>query len=130
MQAPTGLYVASVRGNVATLRWNPPQLGPAPDTYVLEGGSTAGSTMAVVPTGSMAPTFTITAPNGSFYVRMKSARGGALSLPSNEVRLHINATLKPNAPDQHPGRHQGLGPVAGVAQHLHRRHADQPACST
>ena len=31
--------------------------------------------MAVVPTGSTAPTFTITAPNGSFYVRMKSSRG-------------------------------------------------------
>lgn len=107
VQAPTGLYVASVQGNVATLRWNPPQLGPAPDTYVLEGGLTAGSTMAVVPTGSVAPSFTITAPNGSFYVRMKSSRAGALSLPSNEVRLHINSTLKPSAPTNIQGAIKG-----------------------
>ena len=107
VQAPTGLYVASVSGNVATLRWNPPQLGPAPDTYVLEGGVTAGSTMAVVPTGSTAPIFTITAPNGSFYVRMKSSRAGAMSLPSNEVRLHINAALKPNAPTNVQGAVKG-----------------------
>ncbi len=107
VQAPTGLYVASVAGNLATLRWNPPQLGPAPDTYVLEGGLTAGSTMAVVPTGSTAPLFTITAPNGSFYVRMKSSRAGALSLPSNEVRLHINSTLKPNAPTNVQGAIKG-----------------------
>jgi uncharacterized protein (DUF1800 family) len=107
VQAPTGLYVASVAGNVATLRWNPPQLGPAPDTYVLEGGVTAGSTMAVVPTGSTAPFFTITAPNGSFYIRMKSSRAGAMSLPSNEVRLHVNAPLKPNAPGNVQGAVKG-----------------------
>lgn len=107
VQAPTGLYVASVSGNVATLRWNPPQLGPAPDTYVLEGGVTAGSTMAVVPTGSTAPFFTITAPNGSFFIRMKSSRGGAMSLPSNEVRLHVNAPLKPNAPGNVQGAVKG-----------------------
>lgn len=107
VQAPTGLYVASVSGNVATLRWNPPQLGPAPDTYVLEGGVTAGSTMAVVPTGSTAPFFTITAPNGSFFVRMKSSRGGAMSLPSNEVRLHVNAPLRPDAPTNIQGAVRG-----------------------
>ncbi len=107
VQAPTGLYVASVSGNTATLRWNPPQLGPAPDTYVLEGGVTAGSTMAVVPTGSTAPFFTITAPNGSFFVRMKSSRGGALSLPSNEVRLHVNAALRPDPPTNIQGAVRG-----------------------
>ncbi len=107
VQAPTGLYVASVSGNVVTLRWNPPQLGPDPDTYVLEGGATAGSTMALVPTGSTAPQFAITAPSGSFYVRMKSSRGGALSLPSNEVRLHINSTLRPNAPTNVQGAVKG-----------------------
>ncbi len=107
VQAPTGLYVASVSGNVATLRWNPPQLGPAPDTYVLEGGVTAGATIAVVPTGSTAPTFTFNAPNGSFYVRMKSSRGGAMSLASNEVQLHVNAALKPNAPGNVQGAVKG-----------------------
>jgi len=107
VQAPTGLYVASVQGNVATLRWNPPALGPAPDTYILEGGVTAGTTIAAVATGSTAPTFTITAPNGSFYIRMKSAAGGAHSLPSNEVRLHINSTLKPNAPTNVQGAIKG-----------------------
>ncbi|MEZ5417566.1 MAG: DUF1800 family protein [Vicinamibacterales bacterium] len=107
VQAPTGLYVASVQGNVATLRWNPPALGPAPDGYVLEGGVRAGETIAVVPTGSLAPVFTIGAPNGSFYVRMKSVRGGAYSLPSNEVRLHVNANLRPNPPTNVQGAVKG-----------------------
>lgn len=107
VQAPTGLYVASVSGNTVTLRWNPPQLGPAPETYVLEGGVTAGTTMAVVPTGSTAPFFTITAPNGSFFVRMKSSSGGALSLPSNEVRLHVNAARRPDAPTNIQGAVRG-----------------------
>lgn len=107
VQAPTGLYVASVQGNVATLRWNPPQIGPAPDTYLLEGGVAAGTTMAVVPTGSTSPTFTFAAPNGSFYIRMKSARGGSQSLPSNEVRLHVNSTLRPNAPSNLQGAIKG-----------------------
>lgn len=107
VQAPTGLYIASVRGNVATLRWNPPQLGPSPDTYVMEGGVSAGQTLAQVPTGSAAPSFTITAPNGSFYLRMRSSQGGQLSLPSNEVRLHINSTLKPSAPTNVQGAVKG-----------------------
>jgi len=107
VQAPTGLYVASVLGNVVTLRWNPPQLGPVPDTYLLEGGVTAATTIAVVPTGGRAPTFTFTAPNGSFFVRMKSSLGGAQSLPSNEVRLHVNAALRPNAPTNVQGAVKG-----------------------
>ena len=98
VQAPTGLYVQSVSGNVATLKWNPPALGPSPDGYILEGGVAAGQTIAVVPTGSVATTFTIGAPNGAFYVRMKATSAGAQSLPSNEVRLFINAPLKPNPP--------------------------------
>lgn len=107
VQAPTGLYVASVRGNVATLRWNPPQLGPAPDTYVLEGGVVAGQTLAQVPTGSSAPTFTITAPNGSFFLRMRSSQAGQLSLPSNEVRLNVNTNLRPSSPTNVQGAVKG-----------------------
>lgn len=107
VQAPTGLYVASVRGNVATLRWNPPQLGPAPDNYIMEGGVTAGQTLAAIPTGSAVPTFTINAPNGSFYLRMRSVSAGAQSLPSNEVRLFVNTTLKPSAPTNIQGAIKG-----------------------
>jgi hypothetical protein len=107
VQAPTGLYVAAVNGNTALLRWNPPALGPAPDGYLLEGGVTAGQTIAAVPTGSVNPSFLITAPNGSFYVRMKSLRGGAQSLPSNEVRLHVNANLRPNPPTNIQGAVKG-----------------------
>ncbi|MGE3473731.1 MAG: DUF1800 family protein [Vicinamibacterales bacterium] len=98
VQGPSNLYVASVQGNVATLRWTPPALGPAPDGYVLEGGTKAGETLASVPTGSTLPGMTITAPSGQFYVRIKSSRQGVLSFASNEVKLNVNAAIKPSTP--------------------------------
>jgi uncharacterized protein (DUF1800 family) len=107
VQAPTGLYVAAVNGNQALLRWNPPLLGPAPDGYVLEGGTRPGETLASIATGSAGPSFVINAPTGQFYVRMKSSHQGGLSLPSNEVPLVLNPGVKPSAPANVQGAIKG-----------------------
>jgi uncharacterized protein (DUF1800 family) len=107
VQAPTGLYVAAVNGNTALLRWNPPLLGPPPETYVLEGGIRPGEVLASISTGSAAPSFIINAPTGQFFVRMRSMAQGSLSLPSNEVPLNPNARLKPSAPTNVQGAIKG-----------------------
>jgi hypothetical protein len=95
---PTGLHVHTIAGNVVTLRWTPPAAGLPPTGYVLEGGVAPGQVLASVPTGSTAPLFTFTAPNGSFFVRMHTVAGASRSGPSNEIRLFVNVAVAPSAP--------------------------------
>jgi hypothetical protein len=103
VQSPTGLNVLSISGNVITLRWNPPSIGPAATGYLLEGSLSPGAPIASLPTGSPATTFSLAAPSGSFYLRMRAMYGGQLSLPSNEVRVYVNVPQKPSAPTNFQG---------------------------
>ena len=88
----------NISGNVITLRWNPPALGPAPTGYLLEGSLSPGSPIAAIPTGSPAAQFSLAAPTGSFYLRLRAMNGGELSLPSNEIRVWVNVPRVPSAP--------------------------------
>ncbi len=97
-QPPSGLRVSSVVGNVVTFRWIPPTLGPAPTEYVVEGGITAGQVLASLPTGSASPIFTVAAPTGTFYVRVRTLAGAAQSAPSNEIIVYVNVPVAPTAP--------------------------------
>jgi len=97
-EPPTGLVAASVIGNLVTLQWTPPAFGLAPTGYVLEGGVTPGDVQASIPTGSTAPTLTIVAPSGSFYVRMHTQAGASRSIASNEIRIHVNVPVAPSTP--------------------------------
>lgn len=98
VQPPTGLVVASVVGNLVTLRWKPPTIGPAPGGYIFEGGVHAGQVLASMPTGSASPTFTFAAPPGSFHLRIRSVSGAARSRASSEVRVYVNVPTAPTAP--------------------------------
>ena len=98
VQPPTNLVTASISGNVVTLRWNPPTIGPAPSGYVFEAGVKPGEVLASMPTGSTAPTFSFTAPPGAFYVRMHTMSGGHKSRASSEVRVYVNVPAGPTAP--------------------------------
>jgi Tol biopolymer transport system component len=95
---PTGLVVDAVVGNVVTLRWTNPSFGPAPAEFVIEGGTSPGEVLAALPTGSAAPTFTFSAPAGSFYLRVHALNGAFRSAASNEVRIHVNVPVAPSAP--------------------------------
>lgn len=97
VQPPTALYVASVFGNIVTIRWTPPVVGPAPTDFVLEGGVAPGSVLASIATG-LAPVYTFQAPTGAFYIRVHSLSGPSQSGPSNEVRLFVNTLVPPSAP--------------------------------
>jgi YVTN family beta-propeller protein len=96
-EAPTGLTVAAVTGNVVTLRWAPPLTGSTPSGYLLEGGVSPGEVLAGIPTGSPSPYFTFTAPTGAFFVRLHAIGLGGRSPASNEIRLFVN-TSPPSAP--------------------------------
>ena len=67
LQAPTGLVASSIVGNVVTLRWTIPTIGPTPTNFVLEGGLNPGEVLGSIPTNSPFPIFTIAAPTGAFY---------------------------------------------------------------
>ncbi|HUE85965.1 MAG TPA: hypothetical protein VMO26_07780 [Vicinamibacterales bacterium] len=96
--APTGLVAHAVTGNVVTLRWTIPPGGVAPSGFVLEGGLHPGEVLASLPTGSGNPTFTFTAPTGTFYVRVHALSGTVRSAASNELRIHPNVPVPPAGP--------------------------------
>lgn len=97
-QPPVGLFAHTVAGNLVTLRWTPPASGPTPTSYVMEGGVAPGQTLAAIPTGSATPVFTFAAPNGAFYLRVRTIAGAQTSAASNEIRVFVNQPVAPSAP--------------------------------
>ena len=97
-ETPTGLVASSIVGNLVTLRWTIPPGGPVPTDFVLEGGVSPGQVLASIPTGTSFPTFTFTAPSGSFYVRMHALSGSIRSAASNEIRIRVNVPVAPSSP--------------------------------
>ena len=89
LQAPTNLEASSIVGDVVTLRWTIPSIGPRPTNFVLEGGVNPGQVLASIPTNSPFPIFTISAPNGAFYVRVHALAGAERSGPSNEIAFRV-----------------------------------------
>lgn len=106
-QAPTELYAASISGNTVTLRFRAPTTGTTPTGYLLEGGLVPGNPIAQIPTGSVDPIYTLSAPTGSFYVRMRTLAGAERSDPSNEILIHVNVPTPPSAPANLTGMANG-----------------------
>jgi hypothetical protein len=94
---PSGLTVQSIVGNQVTLRWAPPT-SAVPTGYVMQGGIAPGQTLASLPTGSTATTFTFNAPTGIFYLRMLAQTASGTSAPTNEVTAYVNVPAPPTAP--------------------------------
>ncbi|MGD9905028.1 MAG: Calx-beta domain-containing protein [Vicinamibacterales bacterium] len=97
VQAPSQLRVADVSGNLITFRWRPPAVGPAPSGYVVEGGVAPGQPLVALAAGP-APVFSVTAPTGSFYARVRALGVGGPSEVSNEILLHVGVPVPPSAP--------------------------------
>jgi Putative binding domain, N-terminal/WD40-like Beta Propeller Repeat len=96
--APEGLVAYSVVGNVVTLTWTMPPVGPRPTGFVLEGGVNSGEILASIPTGSTAPAFALVVPRGSYYLRLHALNGSFRSPASNEIRVHVSVRIAPSAP--------------------------------
>lgn len=97
VEAPRFVRVAAITGNTVTFRWRPPGVGPEPTGYVLEGGVAPGQPLVALAT-SAAPVFNVTAPTGSFFVRLRTLGTGGPSGVSNEIPLHVNVPVAPAAP--------------------------------
>ncbi len=97
-QPVTGLRVDQVAGTLVRFRWTAPRFGPAPESYILEGGVNPGDVVATLPTGSASPIFDVVVPPGSYHARVKTSASGTVSAPSNEVRVIVNLPVAPSAP--------------------------------
>jgi hypothetical protein len=97
---PTSLAVTAQSGRVLTLRWVPPIGGGTPTGYVLSGGTLPGEVLASIPTGSLLPTFTFTAPSGVCYLKLHAVTEGVWGPPSNEIRVAVEVSATPSAPAQ------------------------------
>jgi hypothetical protein len=98
VQPPQELRVSAISGNSVTFRWVAPAIGPAPVGYAVEGGLLPSQTLASFETGLAAPIFTVTAPSGSFFVRVRALGPGGPSSGSNEIPVHVTTALAPSAP--------------------------------
>ena len=98
VQPPTGLTVADLDGRRVSLTWRAPLIGPAPTSYILEGGVRPGEVLATVPIATTTPAFTFQVPAGSYYLRVRAVAGPAVSRPSAEIRVHVGSFAGPSAP--------------------------------
>jgi hypothetical protein len=98
VQPPTDLRVSAMASSAVTFRWVAPAVGPEPVGYVVEGGVVPSQTLASLNSGHSAPIFTVAAPSGSFYVRVRSLGTGGPSATSNEILVHVAAPVAPSAP--------------------------------
>ena len=86
--APTN-FTSSVTGNLVTLTWGPPVAGCAPTAYAVQAGSAPGlSNLAILNVGG-ATTLTVSAPSGTYYVRVVALNAFGGSVPSVEIIVSV-----------------------------------------
>ncbi|MCC7176865.1 MAG: hypothetical protein IT177_00570 [Acidobacteria bacterium] len=93
--APPLSATAVTEGTSLTFRWRPPSTG-APPAYVLEAGTVEGlSDVARLPLGGGATSFTIDAPPGRYWGRIRAVNAAGASAPSGELLIDVDATDSP-----------------------------------
>jgi hypothetical protein len=87
---PHGL-TATVSGRRVTLSWLAPIRVTQPLTgYLIEAGANPGATAVSLPVAAV-PTYSVIAPNGRYYVRVRGLLGGSPGPASNEVLVVVPA---------------------------------------
>jgi glucose/arabinose dehydrogenase len=98
---PPSNLQAVITGQNAMVTWAPPN-GELPQQYLLEAGSTPGGSDlgGYYTPGSLPGLFAPGAPNGTYYLRVRSVSSGGSSAASNEVAAVVkgNCTAPPPAP--------------------------------
>ncbi len=116
--APGTLRVVSRTGNTLTLAWAAAPAGLEPTSYRIEGGL-AGQpqVLATLPTGGPATQFTVTVPDGAFFVRVTALFGTTVLGTSAPQTIAAGVVGAPPAPGAL------LGSVSGQALALSWRNA-------
>ena len=97
--APGSLRVVSRTGNTLTLAWTAPPAGLEPTSYRIEGGLAGQApVLAVLPTGGAATQFTVTVPDGTFFVRVTAMFGTTVLGTSAERTIAAGVGGAPPAP--------------------------------
>jgi glucose/arabinose dehydrogenase len=93
---------AVTTGQNALITWTPPNSGAIPQQYFLEAGSVPGASDfgGYYMPGNQLGFFAPGAPNGTYYLRVRSVTSGGVSAASNEVAAVVkgNCTAPPPAP--------------------------------
>ena len=86
--APTGVN-AAVSGSTVTLTWQPAATGCPATGYVVQAGSTSGSSnVAVINVGNTS-TLAVSAPPGTYFVCVVAVNAAGGSVASNEVTIVV-----------------------------------------
>jgi uncharacterized repeat protein (TIGR03803 family) len=86
---PSGLG-ATVSGQTVFLTWNASNTGGSPSAYILQAGSSAGTSNLAA--SSVGLTTSVTAngvPAGTYFVRVVAANASGTSAPSNEIVVNV-----------------------------------------
>jgi hypothetical protein len=82
-------------GTILTFQWRPPSTG-GHTGYVLEAGTSEGlGNVAGLPLSPGAASFTIEAPPGRYWGRLRAVNGAGASAPSSELVIDVDATPSP-----------------------------------
>ena len=85
--APLAL-LATVQNTLVTLQWTENPLGPVITSYQIQAGTATGVTdIGVIPLAAAARTFSVSAPPGTYFVRLVAANASGAGAPSNEAML-------------------------------------------
>ena len=87
---------ATVARNRVSLRWDAPASAAGVLGYVVEAGLAPGTTIVTVPVSNTTQ-FTVDAPDGAFYVRVRAVTGAGPGLPSGDVRVDTGQAAPPRA---------------------------------
>ena len=116
--APGALRVVSRTGNTLTLAWTAAPAGLEPTSYRIEGGLAGQAPgLAVLHTGGPATQFTLTVPDGTFFVRVTAMFGTTVLGTSIERTIAAGVAGAPPAPGAL------LGSASGQALALSWRNA-------
>lgn len=86
--AAPGTLAASASAGVVTLSWS--AAGGNANSYVIEAGTAAGLTnIGALPTGNLDTTWSVPAPAGTYFVRVRAANAFGMSPATNEVTVVV-----------------------------------------
>jgi glucose/arabinose dehydrogenase len=81
---------STVNGRTVTLAWNVPSTSDGPNTYVIEGGSATGlANLAMLILDGSARSFSVVAPPGIYFVRIRGRNACGVGPVSNEIVVTV-----------------------------------------